>query len=112
MRSRSCELPSSTSPMWFTVGPSSVSGLAWSQVLPLLQFSDERTVSIMYCREAPGCRAARDGAHKTAAQSGLKIVHDAEVSLASPDYTAEVLAARNAGAKAIIAFIDNFSVVR
>ncbi len=108
----SCELPSSKSPMWFTVGPSTISGLAWAQTLPLLAFSDERNVSIMYCREAPGCRAARDVVHQAAAKIKLNIVHDAEVSLAAPDYTAEVLAARIAGAKAILSFVDNFSVVR
>lgn len=108
----SCELPSSKSPMWFTVGPSTISGLAWAQTLPLLALSKERDVSIMYCREAPGCRAARDVVHQAAARIKLNIVHDAEVSLAAPDYTAEVLAARNAGAKAIISFVDNFSVVR
>src|SRR5207248_209476 len=39
-------------------------------------------------------------------------VHEAAVSLAQPDFTAEILAARNAGAEAILPATDLASVIR
>jgi branched-chain amino acid transport system substrate-binding protein len=107
-----CALASALSPMAFSVGTTSDVGLAWSHVLPLLAFSNERNISVMYCREVPACRAFRDALVKFAASAGLRIVHEAQVTLSQPDYTAEVVAARNAGAKAISLGIDSFSVVR
>jgi branched-chain amino acid transport system substrate-binding protein len=49
---------------------------------------------------------------KLSGQAGVKIVHTAQVSLAQPDFTAEVLAARNAGADAVVGIFDNATLVR
>lgn len=107
-----CSIPTARSPMFFPIGPAAEVGLAWSQVLPLFAYSQERKVSILYCRETAGCKAGRDAIVNFADRNGLKVVHDAQVSVAQPDYTAEVLAARNAGAQAFIALLDNFSIIR
>jgi branched-chain amino acid transport system substrate-binding protein len=107
-----CSIPTARSPMFFPIGPAAEVGLAWSQVLPLFAYSDERKVSILYCRETAGCKAARDVIVGFAEKYGLKVVHNAQASVAQPDFTAEILAARNAGAEAFIALLDSFSIIR
>jgi branched-chain amino acid transport system substrate-binding protein len=108
-----CSLSSAHSPMSFMVGAGGDLGLAWMQTLPLLSYSDKRKVSVVYCRESPSCRATRDHiVNEFPTQTGLHVVHEAQVSISAPDYTAEALAAKNAGAEAIIAVLDNFSVKR
>jgi branched-chain amino acid transport system substrate-binding protein len=86
--------------------------MAWSHMLGALAYSNERAVSIFYCREAPGCNAIRQGIRDLAPKAGMNVVHEAAISLAQPFYTAEVIAAKNAGAKVIITIADNATVVR
>lgn len=100
------------SPMVFYIGTGNPTGNAWAHVLPLLAGSDKRKVALFYCAEAGGCKTARDIVHKVADEAGITIVNDVQVSLAQPDYTAEVLAARNAGAEAILGLIDGPSLIR
>jgi branched-chain amino acid transport system substrate-binding protein len=71
-----------------------------------------RTASVVYCREAPGCAASRDLIAAYAPEAGLRIVHEAQVSLAQPDFTAEVVAGRQAGAEAVIGVVDVASMLR
>ena len=66
----------------------------------------------MYCRESPSCKAGRDIIVAQAGNLGLQVVHEAQVSLTQPDFTAEMLAAKSAGAEAIIPFVDNNTVIR
>jgi branched-chain amino acid transport system substrate-binding protein len=108
-----CSVSAAKSPMSFMVGAGGDVGLAWMHTLPLLTLSDKRKASLVYCRESPSCKSGRDHVVNTfAKQTGLQIVHEAQVSITAPDYTAEVLAAKNAGAEGFIAFMDNFSVTR
>jgi branched-chain amino acid transport system substrate-binding protein len=109
-----CSVSSATSPMSFMVGAGGDLGLAWMHTLPLLSYApDKKKVSLIYCRESPSCKSGRDHiVNEIAKQAGLQVVHEAQASISAPDYTAEVLSAKNAGAEAIIAFMDNFSVTR
>lgn len=107
-----CNNSSANSSMYFNVGVYPGDGLVWAHVAPILAFSDKRKISILYCREAPPCPYIRDKIHELQASTGLKIVHEAQVSLAQPDFTGEMLAARNAGAEAVVIVSDGQSVVR
>jgi branched-chain amino acid transport system substrate-binding protein len=81
-------------------------------VSTVLSQTPARTASVVYCREAPGCAASRDVIAAFAPEAGLRIVHEAQVSLAQPDFTAEVVAGRQAGAEAVIAVVDVASMLR
>ncbi|HZQ77921.1 MAG TPA: ABC transporter substrate-binding protein [Acidimicrobiia bacterium] len=71
-----------------------------------------RQASLIYCREVAGCRASRDVIAAFAGEAGLRIVHEAQVSLAQPDFTAEVVAGRQAGADVVIGVVDVASMLR
>jgi len=108
----SCTDGSATSPMMFQVGISTDPGLAWAHMLALTTLTEKRKLSILYCRETPACKQIRDGIVKLQGQAGIQVVHEAQVTVTQPDYTAEVLAARNAGAEAVAIATDNASVIR
>jgi branched-chain amino acid transport system substrate-binding protein len=111
--SSNSNVTSARSPITFVVGPAAEFGLVWTQVLPLLVYApDKHKVSLMYCRESPSCKAGRDIIVAQAGKLGLQVVHEAQVSLTQPDFTAEMLAAKSAGAEAIIPFVDNNTVIR
>lgn len=108
----SCSETTDTSPMMFPVAHGSTLANVWSQVMPLLAGSDKRNVAMFYCREVKICTDLSNGISGKAGELGIKIVYKAQVSLAQPDYTAEVLAARNAGAEAILILAENASAIR
>jgi branched-chain amino acid transport system substrate-binding protein len=110
--SAGCNATSSQSSIQFAPGQGEDYGIAWGHLLPLLQGSDKRKISVLYCREAISCKKVRDHNFENAGKAGIQIVHEAAVTLTQPDYTAEILAARNAGAEAFLLAIDNFSVQR
>jgi branched-chain amino acid transport system substrate-binding protein len=99
--------------MTFEVGTGSNVGTAFEFAMPLVAYSPERKVSLLYCREISSCATGADNVRKRVAPAlGLNIVHEAQTSMAQPDFTAEVLAARNAGAAAIVVYLDNPSLLR
>jgi branched-chain amino acid transport system substrate-binding protein len=100
------------SPMAFQPGIGSTTGLAWAHLAPLVGMTDKRKLSIFYCREVTSCAQSADGIKRLAPQVGVQVVHETQMSLAQPDFTAEVLSARNAGADAIIVVADNATIVR
>jgi branched-chain amino acid transport system substrate-binding protein len=100
------------SPMAFQPGIGSTAGLAWAHVAPLVGMSEKRKLSIFYCREVPSCAQSAEGIKRLAGPVGVQVVHETQMSLAQPDYTAEVLSARNAGADAVIVVADNATIVR
>lgn len=69
-------------------------------------------VSVFYCREVQSCSFNRDAAVDWAQRHNISIVHEAQVSLAQPDFTAETVAARRAGAEAVVALVDLQSMIR
>ena len=74
--------------------------------------SQARKVATLYCREASSCDAQAKRVRQFAGVYGMQVVFEAQVSIAQPDYTGEVLGARNAGADAIITTVDEASIVR
>ena len=108
-----CFQGAAESPMVFQVGTGSKYGLAWEHLLPFKAYApNEKKASLQYCREAPTCKTMADDIRKLAPQAGIEIVHEAQTTLTQPDYTAEVLAARNAGANLLILATESFSAIR
>ena len=69
-------------------------------------------LGMLYCAEAQACVDAYDHVAKYAPDLGLKFVYQAKTSLAQPDFTAECLAARNAGAQIVLVISDSNSLGR
>jgi branched-chain amino acid transport system substrate-binding protein len=107
-----CTDAASKDRMVFEVGPGGGMGDAWMHIGPLLALSDKRKASVLYCREVSACATIKNNVRELARRSGVEIVHEAQVTITQPDYTAEVLAARNAGAEAFLLALDAFSQLR
>jgi branched-chain amino acid transport system substrate-binding protein len=108
----SCSSAVDASPMLFPIGPGAPLGEAWAHVLPFLSLTDKRKASVLYCREAENCTVLAKTIKGFAAQAGFKVVHDAQISIAQPGFTAEIIAARNAGADVVVVIADNATAAR
>lgn len=104
----------SSSPMYF---PQTATGQSlydiWvpafaSQWLP----EGNRKLATLVCTESQSCTDAEKTFSRDAAAFGFDYVYRGRGSLAQPDYTAECLAARNAGAQAIFVALDQNSTSR
>jgi branched-chain amino acid transport system substrate-binding protein len=107
-----CSSAFDNSPMLFPVTVGGRVGGSWAHLGGLLTQTDIRDISVFFCREAQICRVSRDGIVADAPALGLNIRHEAEISIAAPDFTAEVIAARDAGAKAIVLVAENATAIR
>ena len=92
------------------VGPDK--GQAWGFLLTVATQTDKKKLGIIYCREAATCQVQVNSFKKLLPWNGLDSVYEAQVSLAQPDYTAEMLQAQRAGAEVILSLIDSASVAR
>jgi branched-chain amino acid transport system substrate-binding protein len=92
------------------VGPDR--GQAWGFLLTVATQTDKKKLGILYCREAATCAAQMASFKKLLPWNGLQSVYEAQVSLAQPDYTAEMIQAQRAGAEVIVSLIDSASVAR
>ena len=64
------------------------------------------------CVESNVCEQAKDVWAKKAAEFGFELAYQAQVSLGQPDFTAECLAARNAGVQVVFFGFDDKSAGR
>lgn len=64
------------------------------------------------CVEADGCNAAARVTSESAEALGFEVVYGSRASIAQPDYTAECLAARNAGVQTLLVFLDPAGIGR
>jgi branched-chain amino acid transport system substrate-binding protein len=87
-------------------------GLGWELVFDVVKQSDKRKAAILYCREATICQNQRERVADILPYDGLELVYEAQVSLAQPDYTAEALGAKRAGADVVLLFMDINSIAR
>jgi branched-chain amino acid transport system substrate-binding protein len=92
------------------VGPDK--GQAWGFLLTVATQTDKKKLGIVYCREAATCAVQMGSFKKLLPWNGLQSVYEAQVSLAQPDYTAEMLQAQRAGAEVIVSLVDSASVAR
>ena len=100
-----------TSPMFFN--PQGGSKATYRGILTTLTTqSRARKVALLYCREADTCPKGAAIIDAYAAKAGVQVVYHGQISLAQPDYTAEVIQARSSGADALVAVIDFSSAIR
>jgi|GEM_PF-701754 len=108
-----CNVAHPNTPVYFQPVFSARTGLMWNHLLPLQSFHPEiKDIGVLYCRESNVCSAVNEELQRIGPQHGYRIRYTTQVSIAQPDYTAEVLAARNAGAQALLLLIDNNSAIR
>jgi branched-chain amino acid transport system substrate-binding protein len=100
------------SPMVFNPQIGSDEALGHAIHLAVVSQNDKRKMSILYCREASSCKQQRDRALQFAKLYGVTVVYEAQVSIAQPDFTAEVISARNAGAEIVTMLTDEQTIVR
>jgi branched-chain amino acid transport system substrate-binding protein len=87
-------------------------GIAWSFLLAIAAQTNKTRIALVYCREVTQCEHQRGGIKSKLPYAGLQFVYEAQVSLAQPDYTAEMLGAQRAGAEVVMALIDTASLIR
>lgn len=106
-----CNPASDESPLVFNLA-GAVKGFAWNHLVSIVGQTPAKKLAVLYCREAPGCELFYKNMPQYTEKLGVKIVYAAPMSLAAPDYTAEVVSARNAGAEALIIIAENQSAYR
>jgi branched-chain amino acid transport system substrate-binding protein len=101
-----------TSKPYFPMGTTQ-SGALFSHMKAAKQLHPEmKKIAVLTCREAQGCTEAATGWPEAGKKVGFETVYRAEVSIAQPDFTAECLGARNAGAELMFVAVDPNSVRR
>jgi branched-chain amino acid transport system substrate-binding protein len=107
------DLVGGASPMMFNplTGSYGISH-AWATLLTINAMTDKRKVGLVYCREVNGCASYVQTIKKLLPYGDLEIVYEAQVSLAQPDYTAEMLEAQRTGAEVVFILVDSASIVR
>ena len=103
--------PQDESPISFPLG-SAKAGMEWQHIVGLVELSDAKKVAVFACRESPSCARIGKRIQPTLKTLGREVVYFSEISLAQPDFTAEIIAARNAGAEALVAIVDNATIIR
>ncbi len=87
-------------------------GQAWGFVNTIAAQTDKKKLGVLYCQEASTCAQQISTFSKLLPYKGLNIVYKAQVSLVQPDYTAQLLQAKNAGAEVMVLLMDSASVGR
>ena len=102
------------SPMYFpqTSSAEALTGAALHSAAQQLVPSGQTKLGVLTCSESPTCdthaRVFQDGAKGV----GFELVYRGRASIAQPDFTAECLSARNAGAQVLAMVFDLNSVLR
>jgi branched-chain amino acid transport system substrate-binding protein len=98
----------------FVFNPMVGGDLGWVSIMveSLRAQSEKRKVAVLYCRETKACPNGLRRMKENQDKQGVQVVYEAEVSIAQPDYTAEVLQARNSGAEVLANIADAASGVR
>ena len=97
----------SESEMVFLAQPTSVVGESEAYINNVLALNlPNRKIAVFWCAEVPLCSVHNDVIKKQAATKGFSVVASIRISLFAPDYTSEVLQARQAGADMIVLLTD------
>ncbi|HET9772734.1 MAG TPA: ABC transporter substrate-binding protein [Acidimicrobiia bacterium] len=109
-----CNTQVDNSQIVFQVGYGSLKGLSWAQLAPVLDGSKARKAAVLYCREAQTCTDLRNAIRDWVTKGGvpIEVVYEAQISIAQPDFTAEVIQARQAGADVIVTLAENPTTIR
>jgi branched-chain amino acid transport system substrate-binding protein len=99
------------SPMLFPQGPTPDNFMR-GRLKVLASVTNKRKIATMVCRESAVCREQAAAVKKNAAEFGFSVVYEGQASLAQPDFTAECISARNAGAELILPTFEAASMRR
>jgi branched-chain amino acid transport system substrate-binding protein len=97
------------SPMYFPQGSAGKKGVVHAILGGTAEIAvpqGKTKLAVLACNEAQICKNLSGDMPAVAPQFGMKVVSQAQASLAQPDYTAECLAARNAGADVMFLAFD------
>jgi branched-chain amino acid transport system substrate-binding protein len=103
-----------SSPMYFMQGPAgdylvyTMLTMAGKIQVPL----GKTKLGLLACAEVVACQRADDIRAKHAGRLGFQSVYAGKASIAQPDFTAECLAARNAGTQTFVVIMDTNSLGR
>jgi branched-chain amino acid transport system substrate-binding protein len=99
-----------TNAMFYPVGGSVVTNI-WGQMKSAAALGNTK-VAVVLCTENPACAQAQPLFTKNATEVGMTMVYNALASTTQASYTAECLAAKNAGATAVANFTNVVVMVR
>jgi branched-chain amino acid transport system substrate-binding protein len=104
------DLLPSTNAMFYAVGGSVIANL-WGQ-MKSASVEGAKKVGVLLCTEYAACEGARSLFKQMATANGLNETYDAVASGTQPNYTAECLAAKQAGVQALAAFVNTVVLAR
>jgi branched-chain amino acid transport system substrate-binding protein len=81
-------------------------GGAWAFLLAVAAQTDKKKLGILYCREVSQCANLIGKMKGKLPYADLDIVYESQISLAQPDFTAEMIQAQRAGAEVVIVMVD------
>jgi branched-chain amino acid transport system substrate-binding protein len=87
-------------------------GQAWGFIDTISSQTNMKNWAVLYCREAATCTTQYNSFKVLLPYNGASIVYSAQVSLVQPDFTAELLAAKQAGAQVVVGLVDSASLIR
>jgi branched-chain amino acid transport system substrate-binding protein len=96
--------------MFYGVGGSVLANL-WGQ-MKSASVQGVKKVGVLLCTESPACGQARPLFKSMATLNGMNETYDAVASGTQPSYTAECLAAKEAGVQAFAAFVNTVVLAR
>jgi branched-chain amino acid transport system substrate-binding protein len=99
------------SPMLFPIAPTPDNTMR-ARLSALAGLTEARTIATIVCREAAVCTEQAAGVRRNSAEFGFEVVYEGQASLAQPDFTAECISARNAGAEIIMPTFEAASMRR
>jgi branched-chain amino acid transport system substrate-binding protein len=97
-------------PMMFA-GVAATEGHYWGMA-KLAKEAGVKKIATVYCTEVAACTQTNDVFLKQAKEVGIEVVYQGRISFTQPDYTAECIQARSAGADGILPITENNSLVR
>jgi branched-chain amino acid transport system substrate-binding protein len=99
-----------TNPMFYPVGGSVISNI-WGQ-MKSAAVQGVKKIGVILCTETPACAQAQPLFKSEASSVGMTVVYDALASQTQPSYTAECLAAKQAGVQAMAAYVNDVVLAR
>ncbi len=102
------DTPFSTNPDFYAEGQTADS--LFVSVAETAKKAGTPKLGLMYCAESPSCQQAVAPLNATAKAEGIEVVANLEISATAPNYAAQCLAAKQAGAEMLF-IIDGQTVV-
>lgn len=99
-----------TNPMFYPVGGTVIANI-WGQ-MKSAAVQGVKKVGVLLCTETPACAQAQPLFESEAKSVGMTSVYNALGSSTQPSYTAECLAAKEAGVQALAAYVNDVVLAR